>query len=497
MLDAVPSTARTSVARVSLPTSGLVPVHVGQPEPGSQQEWSLAERQGRARERPPRVPAGLAWQQHGMEPRWLGMETSDCAVAVEPSIFHNPGPAELDRFLAGARRRGELALVVTVIGDVTDDSPRHPLARFDASVHLSKTFTSVSGRRLPAGARPEIAPNLDPADRDLAIRLLTRPAAAPWWGLDLNGAVLERGDGSGSETREAEGELHPILIDALGDPVVAAWTPPSGDQRWYVIPDDTDWDNVLGWLMHRALPEYVPAALRRARSPHFVDPDLQTADELAARQALTELESRYAQEKLRLETNLRLAVSSAEPVRYGLLYGTGAELVAAVAAVLAAAGLITVDLDEALGDTKSADLLVSAGPERRLVEVKAASGPAQESLVGHLQRHLDTWPQLRPDEPVSGGVLVVNHQHRRHPSERTARVYSRPEFVDALTVPVLSTVALFNWWRTSDWTAIRTAVLGAGPPTIGPAPTAPTSSTPTAPTAPPPRRRWWQGARTR
>jgi hypothetical protein len=65
--------------------------------------------------------------------------------------------------------------------------------------------------------------------------------------------------------------------------------------------------------------------------------------------------------------------------------------------------------------------------------------------VGHLQRHLDTWPQLRPDEPVSGGVLVVNHQHRRHPSERTARVYSRPEIVDALTVPVLDTVALFNW----------------------------------------------------
>jgi hypothetical protein len=199
-----------------------------------------------------------------MEPRWLGMETSGCAAAVEPSIFHNRGAAELDRFLAGARRRGELALVVSVIGDVTDDSTRHPLATFDASVNLSKTFTSVSGRRLPAGAGPEIAPNLDPADRDLAIRLLTRPPAAPWWGLDLGGAVLERGDGSGSETRKAEGELHPILIDTLGVPVAAAWTPPSGNQRWYVIPDGTDWDNVLGWLMHRALPEYVPTALRRA-----------------------------------------------------------------------------------------------------------------------------------------------------------------------------------------------------------------------------------------
>ncbi|MEU0388438.1 hypothetical protein [Streptomyces chartreusis] len=47
----------------------------------------------------------------------------------------------------------------------------------------------------------------------------------------------------------------------------------------------------------------------------------------------------------------------------------------------------------------------------RLVEVMGASGPAQEHLGGHLHRHLETWQQLRPDEPVSGGVLMVNHQH--------------------------------------------------------------------------------------
>jgi hypothetical protein len=208
---------------------------------------------------------------------------------------------------------------------------------------------------------------------------------------------------------------------------------------------------------------------------------------------VTELEAGYAEERLRLEADLRRAEAVAEPVRYGLLYGSGAELVAAVAAVLTAAGLTTVDLDEALGDTKSADLLISAGPQRRLIEVKAASGPAQESLVGHLQRHLDTWPHLGRDEQVSGGVLVVNHQHKRHPSERTARVYSRPEFVDALTVPVISTVELFNWWCTSDWAAIRTAVLGAEPSATGSGATAPTSPTlavPAEPTAPPPRRRW-------
>jgi hypothetical protein len=426
------------------------------------------------------------------------MDSSDCPVAVEPSIFHNHGADELKRFLAGARQRGETALVVVVIGDVADDSPRHPLASHDASANLGTLSTGVAGRRLPAGTRPAIAPDLDPADRDLALRLLTRPTDAPWWALKLHGATLVRGDGFGGPvTHAAEGEMHPILIDALGEPVVAAWTPAVGEQRWYVIPDATDWATVLDWLVQRALPAYAPAALRRVRSPHFVDPNLQTAAELAARQALADLEARYAQEKLDLDEDLRQAESAAEPVRYGLLYGSGAELVTSVAAVLTAAGLTTVDLDAELGGTKSADLLVSGGAQRRLIEVKAASGAAQESLVGHLQRHLDTWPQLRPDEPVGGGVLLVNHQHRLHPAERTARVYSRPEFVAALTMPVISTVELFNWWRTSDWPAIRTAVLGAESPRTVPRPTAPASPTPAAPTAPPPRRRWWRGAGTR
>lgn len=84
--------------------------------------------------------------------------------------------------------------------------------------------------------------------------------------------------------------------------------------------------------------------------------------------------------------------------------------------------------------------------------------------MNHLQRHLTTWPQLRPDQPVTGGVLIVNHQHRLHPSERAADVYSRPESVASLSVTVLSTMELFHWWRTADWAAIRTAVLGAGPP---------------------------------
>jgi hypothetical protein len=442
-----------------------------------------------------RVPGTLDWQKHGLEPRWLGMETSDCVVAVEPGFFHSHGADERDRFLAGALRRNELALVLSVIGNNDDDSSRSALSRYDSSVHLSETFTSINGRRLPVGTRPEIAPGLGPADRDLAIRLLTRPAEAPWWSLHLNGARVERGDGSGSMNHEAEGHLHPILIDALRDPVVAAWTPPSGDQRWYIIPDATNWDAILGWLMQRALPEYVPSSLRRARSPHFTDTALQTVDELAAQQSLERLEADYATEKAHLEQDLHEAKAHAEPIRYGLLYGTGGELVRAVAAVLTAAGLDAIDLDEELGATKSADLLVSAsGPPRRLVEVKAASGAAQEHLVGHLQRHLETWPQLRPDVPVTGGVLVVNHQHKLHPSERAAQVYSRPEFVASLTVAVMSTVELFQRWRAKDWTAIRNAMLGTDPGLPA------TTAIPVeAVAAPPPSnwRRWRSGKRPR
>ncbi|HCT80118.1 MAG TPA: hypothetical protein DGT23_26850 [Micromonosporaceae bacterium] len=410
------------------------------------------------------MPGQLDWQRHGLQPRWLGMESSDCAVAIEPGHSAGRGDDERDRFLAGAARRGELALLVTVIGDVDDDSPRSVLSRFDASVHLSDLYTTVYGRRMPAGTRPTIAPDLSAADRDLAIRMLNRPPDAPWWSLKLSGATTIRGDGFGGEIQhEAKGQLEPILVDALGDPLVAAWVSPAGDQRWYIIPDVIDWNNVLGWLTHDALPAHAPGALRRARSPHFVDPDLQTDDELTARLALSELEERHAEERADLQQAVRAAEQRAETIRYGLLYGTGSELVEAVAAVMTAAGLHAVDLDEVLGGTKSADLLVSADrdPPQRLVEIKAAGGAAQESLVGHLQRHLDTWPQLRPDAPVTGGVLVVNHQHKLHPSERTLQVYSRPEFVASLPVTVLSTMELFGWWRVGDWEAIRTAILGA------------------------------------
>jgi hypothetical protein len=71
------------------------------------------------------------------------------------------------------------------------------------------------------------------------------------------------------------------------------------------------------------------------------------------------------------------------------MYGTGSELVEAVTLVLEEAGLTSVNLDDLLGDSASADLLVSYQAQRRLVEVKSASGSASEALVGALSRHLD------------------------------------------------------------------------------------------------------------
>lgn len=302
------------------------------------------------------------------------------------------------------------------------------MATADATISLPEVDESISGARLPDGALASLVSDLGAADRDLGLRLLNgRPPDSPWWSLTLDGSELHGGGGGPVVWYEATGQLEPILIDGLGHPVVAAWTPASGNQRWYIVPDASDWHSILDWLLERALPEYVPGALRRARSPLAHDPALQTWAETAARRALDDLDATYAQERRLLEAQLEEARAEAEPMRNGLLYGAGAELEHAVATVLEAAGLVVVSLDELLGDTTSADLLASYGPERRLVEIKSASGNAGESLVGQLERHLQTWPQLRPDEPVAGGVLVVNHQYRLEPAERTPSVYVRQE----------------------------------------------------------------------
>jgi hypothetical protein len=406
------------------------------------------------------------WPSHGLTPRWLDMESSDCAAALEPSIFHNRGGAELTRFLEGAQARGEVAVMISTIGDVGDDRTRSPFGGDDASILLPGMGGQLGGRRMPEGVRPTLAEGLSAAERDLGLRLLQRADDAPWWSLSLHGMSLESAIGP-SERREASGRLAPILLDGLGQPVVAVWISDAGDQRWYVVPGESSWNVLLDWLVKQALAEHVPGALRRARSPLALDPALQSVDETKARQALAELEDEYDRDRRRLQSELAQAAADAEPIRDGLLYGTGDTLEDAVAAVFTAAGFEVTRLDEALGDTASADLLVGYGGQRRLVEVKSASGAANEKLVAALYRHLDTWPQLKPGVPVDGGVLVVNHQHRLDPAERSTEVYARPEFIASLGVPVLSSRQLFDWWRTSDWAAIRKEVLARPDPSQG------------------------------
>jgi hypothetical protein len=482
------------MATSSFHASGLVPVHVGQPAP-TQDHLAEAEsaRPTWRQRRSKLVEPGIEWQKLGFDPRWLGMETSDCAAALDPSVFFGKGDDELQRFLAGARGRDETALVIATLGDVESDTSRSVLSTYGASVSLPGLRGSINGRRLPAGTRAALTPDLDPPDRDLGRRLLARPVDAPWWALTLAGFTLQPGADGPPTSHAPEGRLRPILVDALGDPLAATWTSPEEDQRWYLVPAATDWNGLLDWLIRQALPAYVPDALRRARSPQFVGPDLQTQAERAAWHALADLEARYAEEKTRLEDDLHRAQSAADPIRYRLLYGTGGDLVDAVDAVLTAAGFTTVNLDRELGGTRSADLLVTFTGQRRLVEVKSASGNASEDLVGDLQRHLTTWPELGPHEPVGGGVLIVNHQHRREPFQRSQQVYSRPEFVATLTMPVVSTRAFFDWWRVSDWSAIRAAVLGLAASAAGfsaPPPAASSPPTPTATTRNEPRSQW-------
>jgi hypothetical protein len=319
--------------------------------------------------------------------------------------------------------------------------------------------TEILGNRLPTGSRPSLARDLSSADRDLGLRLLNRAPDDPWWALRL-GTVQWEGGIALRLPPALEGTLQPILIDALGDPVVAVWVSREDNQRWYFIPDRSDWGQVIDWVVRQALPAYAPDALRRVRSPLFHDPLVTTSAESAAAQALADMELRHAAERAQLEAQLEHARQKVEPIREALLHGTGASLAGAVQAVLAASGFHTVDLDVELGGTKSADVLAVWCGNRILVEVKSASGNASESLAADLQRHLATWPSLRPGDPIHGAALVVNHQHRLPPHERSTEVYTRPEFVSSLQFPVISTMTLFNWWRAEDWTSIRAALLG-------------------------------------
>lgn len=448
---------------------GLIPVLVGlrdpagpdaPPSPGPHERSRLDGR-------------GIDWTALGVDPRWVGMESSDCAAALKPGIYDSDGARERDRYIAGAARRGETAVLFSPIGNA-DGTRRNIFSTYEASVSLSLGSGSVCGRRLPQGATVGLAGDLNRADRDLALRLKNWAPSA-WWSVKLEASeVVFDGGGGPLGAVGPDGNLTSILTDGLGDPVVAVWTSPELDLRWYIVPYGTDWPTVIDWLVQQALPAYVPGAQRRAHSRGHIDEDLQTAEETAARLAITGLEERYEREKKALEKQFRTATEEAAPVRDGLLYGTGGVLVDTVRTVLATAGFEVHDLDAELGGPKSADLLAVRDASRCLIEVKSASGSAGEGLVGDLQRHISTWPTLQPAQhPVTHAALVVSHQCRRPPRDRSSQVYTRPEFVSALPFPVISARQLFDWWRAADWPAVRNAIVASrslDPPDSAPTP---------------------------
>lgn len=177
-----------------------------------------------------------------------------------------------------------------------------------------------------------------------------------------------------------------------------------------------------------------------------------TRRERRAREALVELETDYVTHRSALERDLKDAQAAASAVREGLLYGTGKQLVHAVRSVLESADVAVVDLDEKLGGTKNADLLCTYGGRSRLLEVKSASASAPERADQDLLRHLREWSHLPDSVPVEGGALVLNHELRTVPLERSPRPYGLPEFLAAQTEPVISTLELFAAWRAEDGT---------------------------------------------
>jgi hypothetical protein len=107
-----------------------------------------------------------------------------------------------------------------------------------------------------------------------------------------------------------------------------------------------------------------------------------------------------------------------------------------------------------------------------LVEVKSASGSAPERAYQDLVRHLREWPSLPGSVPVEGGALILNHQHRSAPHERSRRPYSRPEFLAAQTELVVTALDLFDAWREEEAAdTIRRLLLGPAPEQMAQAPT--------------------------
>lgn len=445
--------------------------------------------------RPSITAEPLEWDAVHMTPRWLGDDSSGAVAALQPSLVANRGADEWQRFHSGAVARDEVALVISMIG--TPEPPKI-MSVFGpgASVSLPGSVTGseyVGGARISLAAKPNLAEGLDGADRDLASRLVTtRDLALPWWSLHLSGAEVFPGGGRPSISVKPTGTLAPLLTTGAGEVVAAVWRSPDDAIRHYIVPWLPSWKPLLEWLGGQAIPEFIPGAARRIHATLGDEPRLQTAAERSTRSALTAREHDYRTRQANLAQQLAHARQAADGVRHDMLLGSSTVLESSVSRVLTHAGCHVTSLDRLLTRTASADLLVAHGGRRRLVEVKSASGRAGERLVDDARRHLDTWPQLRPDIEVEGITLIVNHQTNTHPLNRSAVVYSRPEFVQSLTMPVITTLELFDAWRQSDFDAIRNAVFPETSQALAASESAPAQGVNPPPTCRTQLRRWWR-----
>jgi hypothetical protein len=341
----------------------------------------------------------------------------------------------------------------------TESGTHNVFSNHDDSVSLGDLYTSVVSTRLGNGAQVALHGIVAGADRDLGLRLLNATPALTWWTIELSGATSQSSFGDPTY-HPPEGTMHPILVTPLGETVVGAWISEDGAERRYVVPQDVPWELVLNWLTNHGLPEHVPTAMRRSRAAVALPDALLTTTELQLRRHISELQVNYEAERARLDGELEAERARATDIRDPLLYGTGQDLVDAVASVLRLAGIDVVDLDKSLGDMINADLRCSFERASRLVEVKSAGGAPTERLYNDLVRHVTEWPTVPGAEAVDGGALILNHEHKKEPLDRSGDPYTRREFLAAQTHPVLTTLQLFSAWRDSDWVGLRAALFG-------------------------------------
>jgi hypothetical protein len=162
----------------------LIPVHVGLRQPSWAPPVLGSGGGNRARfvEPPRNIPLleqDFDWAAHDVTPRWIGMESSDCPAALEPSIFHQRGGEELKRFLAGAASRGETAVLIATVGNANDDQPRGVLGQRSATILLPGSNEAISGVRTPDRSAISLAAGVEGPDHDLGLRLQRRPRDAP------------------------------------------------------------------------------------------------------------------------------------------------------------------------------------------------------------------------------------------------------------------------------------------------------------------------------